>query len=125
MKMLLVVLLLAISTDSFAIPTKDTLIINSELRVGEQTIFPRLMILDGEKASVEIDSLHFELQPSLVGSNSVVIRAKVFRLIDGDKELISSPVIKAELGKRVSITTSSADGKRLEMNLKLIAHKSK
>ncbi|OGQ35991.1 MAG: hypothetical protein A3F16_08210 [Deltaproteobacteria bacterium RIFCSPHIGHO2_12_FULL_43_9] len=122
MNALLVAFLLMMPVSPFSIPTKDKLMIRSELKVGEQTIFPRLLILDGEKASVEIDSLHFELQPSIVGSNDVVIKARVFRLVDGEEELISSPVIKAKLGEKVSITTS--EGKKLEMNLKLVAQRS-
>ena len=122
MNALLVAFLLMMPVSPFSIPTKDKLMIRSELKVGEQGIFPRLLIRAREKASVEIDSLHFELQPSIVGSNDVVIKARVFRLVDGEEELISSPVIKAKLGEKVSITTS--EGKKLEMNLKLVAQRS-
>lgn len=124
MKLLLVIWSLALANISYSMPTKDKLMIKSVLQVGDQTIFPSVMVFNGETAIVEIDSLRLELQPSIV-DDDVLIKTKVFKLIKGEAILLSSPKVLAKFGKKVSITTYSDDNRESKINLRLTAQRSK
>ena len=125
MQKLLIVALLIFPSFTSAIPSKEKFMIKTELQVGDQTIFPRVLVLNGETATVDIDSLRFELQPLLIKANDIQIKAKVFRLTNGEAELISSPIVKARLGEKISISAASLDGSQTQLSLKMIAHKQK
>lgn len=125
MKKILLIFLLFLPCVSYAIPSKEKLMIKSVLQVGDQTIFPRILVLNGEIATVEIDSIRFELQPLMGKSNDILIKARVFKLTNGEAELISSPTVQTKLGERVSINTATEDGSKTQLSLKMMAQRQK